>query len=149
MMKMIQKLLPQEGICSQRTTITQNAQTYTEGRIDEKANAVKILTLEVPIVPPPLQTKCFWKALRKIYLPQDLDRAWFTKVDWLHGRRKAIAHTLRDLAKKILGEKSGSPFTQRIADAPLYKKFYLLKFNVYNSWTDPTNQIKYYQQVMA
>lgn len=45
---------------------------------------------------------------------------------------KAITHMLRDLVRKSLGEQSGPPFTQRITDAALPKKFLTPKFNIYN-----------------
>ena len=60
-----------------------------------------------------------------------------------------VAHMLRDLAKKSLGEESGSPFNPKIVDALPPKKFSMPKFNVYNGRTDPANHVRYYQQVMA
>ena len=59
--------------------------------------------------------------------------------------RKAIPHTPRDLARKSLGEQSGSRFIQRIADAPHSKKFYAPNFNVYNGRIDPADHVHYYQ----
>ena len=48
-----------------------------------------------------------------------------------------------------MGEQSGSPFTQRIVDAPPSKKFSSPKFTVYNGRTDPVDHVYYNQQVMA
>ena len=62
---------------------------------------------------------------------------------------KAVAHTLRDLAKKSLGEQNGSPFTTRIIETSPLRKFLMPKFNVYNGQTDPADHVRYYQQVMA
>lgn len=60
---------------------------------------------------------------------------------------KAITHTPGDLAKMSLGEQNGSPFTQRIAEAPPPppKKFTMPKFNIYNRRTDLADHLIYYQ----
>ena len=47
--------------------------------------------------------------------------------------KKADGKSITELAKKALGEDNGSPFTQRIQDAPPPKKFGQPKFNIYDS----------------
>lgn len=58
---------------------------------------------------------------------------------------KAIPHIQRDLARKSLGEQSGSLFTQMIADALPPKRIYTLKFNIYNDRSDLIDHVRYYQ----
>lgn len=62
---------------------------------------------------------------------------------------KNRARTPRDLARKSLGEQSGSPFTQRIIDVLPPKKKFMLKFNIYNGRTNLADYVRYYQKVMA
>lgn len=53
------------------------------------------------------------------------------------------------MAKKALGEEQGSPFTQRITDAPPPRKLCPFKFNVYNVRSDPIDHVHNYKQVMT
>ena len=80
----------------------------------------------------------------KTWVEHDLRKLIYSTV-----AGKAVAHTLRDLAKKSLGEQNDSPFTPRIIETSPLKKFLMPKFNVYNDWIDPTDHVRYYQQVMA
>ena len=62
---------------------------------------------------------------------------------------RTTVQTPRELAKKSLGQQNGSPFTQRVVDAPPPRKFSVPKFTVYDGKSDPADHIRYYQQVMA
>lgn len=63
--------------------------------------------------------------------------------------KRVEGRTTTKLARRALGEDQGSPFTQRIQDAPLSKKFSHQKFNTYNGRSDPANHVRHYKQVMA
>lgn len=54
-----------------------------------------------------------------------------------------------ELARMALGEDNGSPFAQRIKDAPPLKKFSLPKFNIFDGRFDPADHIRHYKQMMA
>ena len=62
---------------------------------------------------------------------------------------RTAAQTPRELARKSLGQQSGSPFTPKVVHTQPPKKFLVPKFTVYDGKSDPADHIRYYQQVMA
>lgn len=96
--------------------------TQTEARIAKK-EVIQILTLEIPVV---TERQSIFERLSikdaspKTWAEQDLRRLIDSTV-----AGKAIPHTPRDLARKLLDEQNGSQFTQRIVDAPPPKKIML------------------------
>ena len=122
--------------------VQNHSKAESEGRVMEKGKDVHIATSDIPTVH---QRQSVFQRLTekdsgpKVWAENDLRRLISSTVDG-----KAIPHTLRDLARKSLGEHNGSPFSQRIADAPPPKKFSAPKFTVYNRRIDPTNHVWYY-----
>lgn len=63
--------------------------------------------------------------------------------------KKVDGRTTTELGRKALGEDQGSPFTQRIQDAPTPKKFGQQKFNIYVGRLDLADHVRHYKHVMA
>ena len=55
--------------------------------------------------------------------------------------KKVEGKTNTELARKAFGEDQGSPFTQRIPEAPSPKKFGQQKFNIYDGRYDPDDHV--------
>ena len=102
----------------------------SESRLAEKAKAVQISTLEVPVV---IQRQSVFNRITKNDVwPKTWAEHNVRKLIDSTMADKAVAHTPRDLAKKSYGEQNGSPFTRIITDAPPPKNFSLPEFNIYN-----------------
>lgn len=118
------------------------AETHTKSRLAEKAKAVQISTLEVPVV---VQRQSVLERLSgKDVGPKTWAEHDLRKVINFAIVGKAISHTPRVLSRKSLGERSVSSFTQRIVDAPPPKKLSAPKLHIYNGRSDPADHIRYY-----
>lgn len=93
--------------------------TYTEVWAAKKANAVQISTPEVSIVTQ--RHGVFDKFSKKDVYPKTWADQDLRKLIGSTVVGKFATHAPMDFARKSLGEHNGSPFTQRIADAPLSK----------------------------